>query len=148
MLIKRFIYNLKPRFSVTKVPKICSWVDSVLTKNNVSVHLTSTFIKRGISGIEYKDYFVAKAHLINFESERAVFNHRMRNGATNRGKLMEPLYRNYVNQFECKNFLKDNSRKIFNLGKFEISGTVDGINSDHKEIIEIKTKYFTIQIHL
>ena len=95
MLIKRFIYNLKPRFSVTQVPKICSWVDSVLTKNNVSVHLTSTLIKKGMCCLEFNENSsVLKAHSINFENQRAVFNNQMRNGATNRGRRMVPLCRN------------------------------------------------------
>lgn len=139
-MIKKFVYNLKPRFSVTEVPKICSWVDSVLYKNSNCVYSTNTLIKKGTCHFGFNDVCVSEENSTNFKNDCSNFHIRI--SAQNRGRLMEALCRSHVNQFECKNFTKDNSIKKLNLGRFEISGTVDGINSDQKEIVEIKTRKY------
>lgn len=60
--------------------------------------------------------------------------------ATNRGKLLEGKILEKINAIEESNFVKNKDVKHLDCGNFTISGSIDGIDNEKKQIIEIKTR--------
>lgn len=135
----KYLVDLKPKFSVQDIPKICvnrleslKYIYSkkyslVYQPNNFNSNSTSTYyIKR--TNIKFNDNHEANTNL------KLI--------ATQRGKLLEPKVISFINNNENKSFAKYRLKKISDFGLFKIAGYIDGIDPSRDEIIEVKTRKF------